>query len=236
MVGFFQLQVILAVVSLLVPAGCWFLVFSDLGDPLLMSNVASSNLIVCWLLILLLPFMSSRDIPKQVSYTAVIIFWGVITTVFPVIWDFTWALMNSYMVGATAEDKWLWYWWTYSVADTRFLRSDPLMIILEYWSGIMGVVQGYALYCFLGNKVKKAFIISATVGCMQFYGNTAFLGTEALVGFENIRPDFFSFYVKFWGLNVFWMIMPILSAYCYMKVMKDPEYDVQRVVREYFRS
>jgi hypothetical protein len=233
---FFRLQIALAIVSLLLPTIGWALVLLDLGDPLLMSNIASGGLVGCWFLMMLLPFAFPCGAPKQAVYTATIIFWGVITTVFPIIWDFTWALMNGVINGATAEDKWLWYWWTYSVADTRFLRSDPLMIIVEYWSGIMGFIEGYALYRFLQGDVRKAFNISLTVGCMQFYACTAFFGTEALVGFENIRPDFFSFYVKFWGLNGFWMIMPLLSTYCYLKVLADPSYDVKAVINQYLKK
>jgi Na+-driven multidrug efflux pump len=110
------------------------------------------------------------------------------------------------------------------------------MIIVEYWSGIMGFIEGYALYRFLQGDVKKSFNISMTVGCMQFYACTAFFGTEVLVDFANIKPDFFSFYVKFWGLNGFWMIMPMLSTYCYLKVMADPAYDVKAVLNQYFKK
>ena len=230
MAGFFRLQIALAIISLLIPTVGWAVVLLDAGDPLLMSNIASAGLVGCWALMMLLPFVFAGSASKNAVYTATIIFWGVITTVFPIIWDFTWALMHKVVNGATAEDKWLWYWWTYSVADTRFLRSDPLMIIVEYWSGIMGFAEGYALYKFLQGDVKKSFQISVVVGCMQFYACTAFFGTEVLVGFENILPDFFSFYVKFWGLNGFWTVMPFLSGYCYWKVLQDPDYQVKQVV------
>ena len=236
MATFFRVQIVLAIMSLLIPAICWAIVLLDAGDPLLMSNISSSCLVTCWALMMAAPFILQGSAPKQAVYTSIIIFWGAITTVFPIIWDFTWALMHNVVNGATAEDKWLWYWWTYSVADTRFLRSDNLIIILEFWSGFIGFVEGYALYRFLQGDVKKSFQISMVVGSMQLYGCSVFFGTEAMVGFENIRPDFVSFYMKFLGLNGFWTIMPFFSGYCYWRLMKDPNYEVKAVIDTYLKG
>lgn len=225
MMGFFRWQLVLAVISLLIPTVGWAVVLLDAGDPMLMSNLASSGLVGCWFIMMFLPFVFPGNASKTSIYTATIIFWAVITTVFPIIWDLTWAILHKVIYGATEEDKWLWYWWTYAVADTRFLVSDPLMILVEYWSGIFGFIEGYALYCFVKGEAEKSFKISMVVGFMQFYACSIFFGTEVLADFANIRPDFVSFYVKFWGLNGFWMIMPFLSAYCYLKVLANPEYD-----------
>ncbi len=234
--GFIKIQCVLGILSVSFPGIGFLLVLLRLTDPLVTSNVTTACLIISWILMLITPFILSGSVPNTVKYTSVIIFWGIITVVFPIIWDFTWFLCNKLVYGATADDRWLWYWWSYAVADTRFLKSDPLMIIVEFWSGVLGFVQAYALYVFLKGNLKKAFYISLTAGCMQFYACTAFFGVEVINGFENIKPDFFSFYMKFWGLNGFWVIMPFIETYLFLNLLRNPDYDVKETLDTYFRG
>jgi hypothetical protein len=236
MAGFIRVQCIIGIISVAIPGIGFFLAFLGITDPLITSNVTTGSLIVCWFLMLTAPFILPGSAPITVKFTSIIIFWGLITVIFPIIWDFTWALCHKLVNGATADDPWLWYWWSYAVADTRFLRSDPLMIIVEFWSGILGFVHAYALYVFFKGNIKRAFYIALTAGCMQFYACSAFFGVEVINGFENIEPDFFSFYMKFWGLNGFWVIMPFIQTYFFLRLMRDPEYDVTETLNKYFRG
>ena len=61
-------------------------------------------------------------------------------------------------------------------------------------------------------------------------------GVEIIKGFENIRPDFFSFYMKFWGLNGFWVIMPFIETYLFLSLLRNPDYDVKETLDTYFRG
>ena len=234
MAGFVKIQLAFGIISVLIPGIGFIFALLGISDPLFTSNVTTTCLIVSWILMLITPFIVTSREPTTVKFTSVIIFWGVITVVFPIIWDFTWALFHKLVHGATANDRWLWYWWSYSVADTRFLKSDPLMIIIEFWSGILGFVHAYAMYRFFKGDIRQAFHIALTAGCMQFYACSAFFGVEALKGFENIEPDFFSFYMKFWGLNGFWVIMPFIDTYLFLRLMNDPDYDVTETLNKYF--
>ncbi len=235
MAGFIRVQIALGIISVSLPGIGFLLVLLGVTEPLATSNMTTAGLIISWILMLITPFVLSRSVPNTVKYTSIIIFWGVITVVFPIIWDFTWALCHKLVHGATADDRWLWYWWSYAVADMRFLKSDPLMIIIEFWSGILGFVHAYALYNFYKGNLRKTFYISMIAGCMQFYACSAFFGVEVLTGFVNIRPDFFSFYMKFWGLNGFWVIMPFVETYLFLSLLRNPDYDVQETLNKYFR-
>lgn len=235
MAGFFRIQIAIGVVSLLTPGLAWAAVLWLGVDPLKASNVALPSLVVCWLMLLLLPFVYRGSASKPAVWVATVFFWGLLSTVFPIIWDLSWAILHEWVAGATAEDKHLWYWWAYAVADTRFLRSDSLMIILEYWSGVLGVADGIALYCFCKGRVQRAFAISSVVGLLQFYGCTVFFGTEWMAGFANITPDFYS-YLKFFGLNGLWLCMPLLASVCCWKLVRHGGLDVPEIFRHELRG
>lgn len=217
--------------SILLPTVCYGLVILGAGDPHVMSHVAASAMVVCWLAIVTAPVLLSGGATRAERLTAVIFFWSLITVWAPVMWDFTWFLVHRVVDGATAEDRWLWYWWMYGAADTRFLRSDPLMVVLEAWSGILGFVHAYALVQFSRGRVPAAFFVATVANAVQFYGTSVFFGHEALLGFRNIDPSFFSFYVTWWGMNGFWLIMPWVTTYAYAQLLKDQAYDARAAVR-----
>lgn len=224
-------QYFLFALSILVPTVCYGLVVAGFADPHRMSYVAASAMVLCWFGIVTAPVAFGADAPGSVRLTAVIFFWSLITVWAPVMWDFTWVFVHHIVNGATADDRWLWYWWMYAVADTRFLHSDPLMIVLEAWSGILGFVHGYAFAQFCRGQVRTAFFYSTVASSVQFYGTTVFFGHEVLLGFRNIEPSFFNFYVKWWGMNGFWLVMPWVTMFAYTRLLADPAYDARAVVR-----
>lgn len=230
MPSFVRVQIFWVVLSMLLPGVCMAIVWMDMADPYAMSNIALPTVLLSWVLSLLtVVFWPSKDTTKQMRYTAFIIGWTSITIFFPLCWDFTWAIFHDWVNGATAADTYKWYFWAYAVADTRFLRSDPLMICVEYWSGILAMIEIYSLYHFLKGHLSAAFKSFILAGSLQFYGCTIFFGTELLVGLENIRPDVFS-YIKFFGMNGMWMLVPPFAGYFFMQLLNDEGFSMEQTL------
>lgn len=74
------------------------------------------------------------------------------------------------------------------------------MILVEYWSGIIGVVELVFVILFLHNRTAVAIRFVVAAGCLQFYGCTVFFVTQLMNLMADIRPDALS-YLKFFGLT-----------------------------------
>lgn len=231
---FVRVQISLFALSVLIPGACNILVLLDRSDPLRASNIGATALVVCWAGLVAAPFLFGRRASPVVRLTAFLVAWGVVSIWGPVVWDFTWFLMHRVVENATAADHWLWYWWMFAAADTRFLHSDPLMVVLECGSGLLGFAQAYALRSFWKGELRRAFYVSTLAGALGFYGTVVFFSVEALQGFPNISPDFFSFYVKWWGMNGLWLIMPVVAPFAYARLLNEPAYDPPAVWRGLF--
>lgn len=231
MYPFVKVQCFWLLMSMLLPALCWALVLMDSADPYTMSNIALPTVLFSWIAALATPFVWPSDASRQQRFTAFVVTWSVIAIFFPLTWDLPWAILHEWVNGATEEDKWKWYFWAYAVADTRFLKSDPVMITVEYWSGIIGIIEIYCLSQIFRNNLKKAYGLFIMAGSLAFYGCTVFFSTEAMAGFANIRPDIFS-YIKFFGMNGMWVITPIIAGYMFKQLIDDPRYYSQQTLNE----
>ncbi len=228
---FIKVQLFWLGLSMTIPALCMAAVLTDSADPFFLSNVALVTVLGSWIIALATPFIWPNNASRAQRYTALIVAWSILAIVFPIGWDLMWAIFHDWVNGATADDKWKWYFWAYAVADTRFLKSDPLMIWVEYWSGLFGFAEIYALYHLTKNNLQKAYKAFVIVGFMQFYACSVFFGVEALQGLANIRPDIFS-YIKFWGMNGMWVIVPAIAGYCFTQLIKDPAYNARETIHQ----
>jgi hypothetical protein len=231
--AFVRLQLFWLAVSLSIPAICMALALTGSTDPLLLSDIALPSLLSCWILALLTPFAFGGNASRELRRTSLILAWSAIAIIFPLIWDLPWAIFHSWVYSATAGDHWKWFFWAYAVADTRFLQSDPIMIIVEYWSGVIGVIEILFLRSLLHDRLNQALRLLIMAGSFQFYGCTVFFLTEVMKNFSDIRPTAVS-YVKFFGLNSMWMVVPAISAAILMLLLKDPAYSVKTTLRQLF--
>jgi hypothetical protein len=229
--AFFRLQLLWFAGSVGIPAVCVAIAMARAADPLLLSDIALPGLLVCWIVALLTPFAFPGGASRQARQTGFVLVWSAIAILFPLSWDLPWAVFHDWVYGATAEDTSKWYFWAYGVADTRYLRSDPLMIIVEYWSGAIGVIEIVFLRLFLLNRLSQAvrFFVAASV--LQFYGCTVFFFSEIMRNLVDIRPDALS-YVKFFGLNGMWMVVPAISGFALLQLLRNQDYDAEATSRQ----
>ncbi|OSC30217.1 hypothetical protein B8W69_07890 [Mycobacterium vulneris] len=228
---FVRLQLFWLAISLSIPAVCMLLAVTHAADPLLLSDVALPGLLSCWIIALATPFLFGGKARRELRRTAFVLMWSAIAIVFPLSWDLPWAILHDWVNGATAQDTSKWYFWAYAVADIRFLRSDPLMILVEYWSGIIGVVEIVFVTLFLHNRTAAAIRFFVAAGCLQLYGCTVFFVTQLMNHLADIRPDALS-YLKFFGLNGMWVVVPAISGYLLLQLTNDPHYDARAASRD----
>lgn len=233
MPGFVKVQLLWLGVSLAIPTVCMVLVLAHAADPLLLSNIALPGLLGCWVVALLTPLLWGRGADRALRLTGFVLSWSFIAVAFPLAWDLTWAMLHRWVNGAAAEDTAKWFYWAYAVADTRFLRSDPLMIIVEYWSGVIAVIEIVFVRLFLRNRLRTAVNVFALAACLQFYGCTVFFFSELMNGLADIDPTPVS-YLKFFGLNGMWMVVPSLAGAALVQLLRTPGYDGRDAVDQLF--
>ncbi|WP_449560678.1 hypothetical protein [Mycolicibacterium mageritense] len=220
---FVKTQVFFLVASMVIPAVCVVAALLRVADPLLLSNIGLPAVLLCWILALLTPWVIDRTSDLNLRRTGFVLGWAAIAIVFPLSWDLPWAILHAWVNGATAFDVEKWYFWAYGVADTRYLRGDPIIVIVEYWSGAIALIELAFLTLFVRNRITSALRCFVATSCLGFYGCTIFFGSEFIRGMSDVPPDLFS-YIKFAGLNAMWVVIPPIAGVLLLKLVNDPKY------------
>jgi hypothetical protein len=126
-------------------------------------------------------------------------------------WELPWFLLDAtgWIQGATAADRWLWPWWAYGVADTRYLQSDHAIAGIEFCAGMVGPLELYACWLFKKGRREAANWWALLLGVGLSWGAIIFFVAEIHVGFRNIGDGAYGFWVKWIGLNLPWTLAPI---------------------------
>ncbi|KAI9293595.1 3-beta-hydroxysteroid-Delta(8),Delta(7)-isomerase [Neoconidiobolus thromboides FSU 785] len=104
-------------------------------------------------------------------------------------------------------------WKEYSLADSRYLSSDPLVLFIE---GITAFLWGplcylicYQLFTF--NSQRHLYIIIVSLG--QLYGVILYYLTALYENTPHCVPNSFYFYGYFIFTNSFWFFIPMYYLY-----------------------
>ena len=126
-------------------------------------------------------------------------------------WELPWFLLDftGAIQGASAADHWLWPWWAYGVADTRYLQSDHAIAGIEFCAGMVGPLELYACWLFKKGRREAANWWALLLGVGLSWGAVIFFVAEIHVGFRNISDGAFGFWAKWIGLNLPWTLAPL---------------------------
>lgn len=126
-------------------------------------------------------------------------------------WELPWFFLDAtgLIHGAGAADRWLWPWWAYGVADTRYLASDPTIAGIEFCAGFVGPLELYACWLFAKGRREAANWWALLLGVGLSWGAMIFFVAEVHVGFANIAGGSYGFWVKWIGLNLPWTLAPL---------------------------
>ncbi|OBK67823.1 hypothetical protein A5653_16275 [Mycobacterium colombiense] len=103
------------------------------------------------------------------------------------------------------------------------------MTPVEYWSGIIAVVEIVSVTLFLHSLTAAAIRFFVAAGCLQFYCCTVFFVATLTNHLADIGPDALS-YLKFFGLM--WMVVPAISGYLLLRLTNDFYYDARAASRD----
>ena len=164
---------------------------------------------------LFLPFLTLLDNPGEnrnrlEKGAALVFMFFSMSVVIECTWEISWVVMNfvGTIHNATASDHWLWLWWMYGRADTRYLTNDAATMAIEICaagSGPVGLLGCYLLET--GRRIPGNWIAILYVWAMTF-ANLIFIAHAWYHGFEDIKGGWFGFWIVFIAWNVPWLIAP----------------------------
>jgi hypothetical protein len=139
--------------------------------------------------------------------------WLVLGCIIEAGWELTWVVTDIIGVihHATADDRWVWVWWVYTSADTRYLivPSDATVFSLEVMAGICGPLLIYTLWTLRRGHYIRANWMALLLLWPLAYADFPFMIAEWHNGFRHIEGGWFGFWIIFWGLNIPWVIAPV---------------------------
>lgn len=143
--------------------------------------------------------------------------WLLVSGIAQTFWELPWFFLDLTGVvhGITAEDGYLWAWWVYGGADTRYLTSNPTIAGLEFMAGFSGPFELAAWYLYkygrdMKNKIAACWM-ALIIGVGLTYMTGVFFMAEWHVGWANIQQGATGFWLKFVGLNVPWIVAPFIA-------------------------
>ncbi|RJF86514.1 hypothetical protein D3874_05310 [Oleomonas cavernae] len=143
--------------------------------------------------------------------------WLLVSGIAQTFWELPWFFLD--LTGVVhdigVEDRYLWAWWVYGGADTRYLTSSPTIAGLEFMAGFSGPFELLAWYLYKFGKTFKNRIaacwMALIIGIGLTYMTGVFFVAEWHVGWVNIQQGAVGFWLKFVGLNVPWIVAPFIA-------------------------
>lgn len=172
--------------------------------------------------VLWLPFVALVDNPGETrsrveSWSEFGFVWLLVSGVAQTFWELPWFFLDQTGIVHHIEgaDRWLWMWWSYGGADTRYITSNPTIAGLEFMAGFSGPVEllGYYLYTTATTPQRRIVgcWIAMIIGVGLTYQTGVFFVAEWHVGWVNIQQGATGFWLKFVGLNLPWLVAPIFA-------------------------
>ncbi|MCP2175508.1 hypothetical protein [Williamsia maris] len=190
----------------------WILIGFDLIPVQPTSDVIA---LVVILPTLFLPFIALLDNPGenrtrlQRGAEMVFLFFGMSVAI-ECFWEISWVVLNftGTIHGATADDHWLWLWWMYGRADTRYLTNDAASMAIEICAASCGPIGLFGIYLLRsGRRIAGNWIAILYLWAMTF-ANLIFIAHVWYRGWEDIQGGWFGFWIVFIGWNLPWLIAP----------------------------
>jgi cholestenol delta-isomerase len=195
-------------------------------DPLLASRVMATCVFIGLSGVILAPWLSvgDRDASTRARLIDLLVVWTAASAGAQLLWELPFALLHPWLVGVTAEDTWAWLFWAYGNADSRYLIADPFVVCMEgFTSAVGGPLELYALWLVRKGRMVDAARLAVLLGATQWYGAVLYFGIEVFEGLPHIHTgNLIDFGIKFFALNAFWLVMPILQVWAGMKVIANP--------------
>jgi hypothetical protein len=147
--------------------------------------------------------------------------WFPVTASSQITWESPWLIgdLAGVMNGAGPEDRWVWLWWGYGAADTRYITSDSGLYGMEVVAVIGGLTLFTAWFYLLrakttGSTIKriKGLFVGIVACSMMLAVVSIYYISESRAGFSNLKQGFWEgFMFKFIFMNIWWVFAPLIT-------------------------
>jgi hypothetical protein len=143
--------------------------------------------------------------------------WLLVSGIAQTFWELPWFIFDASGIvqHISEKDTWLWVWWVYGGADTRYITSNPTIAGLEFMAGLSGPVELYAWYLHSHAQTLRqkqaACWMALIIGVGLTYQTGVFFIAEWHLGWPHIQQGATGFWLKFVGLNVPWIVAPAIA-------------------------
>jgi len=203
---------------------CFLGVLAGVFDPHRASYAMALCVFFGLLAVLASPFLPRAGGPRAraVQVAELLWIWTIASTCAQLGWEAPFVALSHWLDGVTAADTWAWLFWAYGVADSRYIIADPFIVCME---GVTAYVGGpaeiWTLVLFRRGQLQRAARWGLVIAATQLYGTLLYFGIEALDGFAHINIGHpVDLWVKFLGLNALWIVLPALSMWACLHVLR----------------
>jgi hypothetical protein len=183
-----------------------------------------TDLVFSWFIffVLWLPFIALVDNPGErrtrlERWSEFAFVWLLVSGLAQTFWELPWFFLDQAGIVRNIDqsNRWLWMWWAYGGADTRYITSSPTIAGLEFMAGFSGPVEllGWRLYT-SATTIRQRIVgcwIAMIIGVGLTYQTGVFFVAEWHVGWVNIHQGALGFWLKFVGLNLPWLVAPVFA-------------------------
>ncbi|KAF9914994.1 hypothetical protein BX616_007150 [Lobosporangium transversale] len=104
-------------------------------------------------------------------------------------------------------------WKEYSLSDSRYLTSDPFVLIMERITAFAwGPLAFYIAYAMCKNLPSR-YIFQLVISVGQLYGCVLYYFTTIIEGSPHCDPHPFYYYFYFVFFNFFWIVIPSIYIF-----------------------
>jgi hypothetical protein len=148
-----------------------------------------------------------------------IIVWFPVTASSQITWETPWLIgdLAGVMNGAGPQDRWLWLWWGYGAADTRYITGSASLFAME----VVAVIGGITLLA-AWRRLRKAGhdpvqrirgLFVGIVACSAMLAVvTIYYVSEFRAGMADLEQGFWEgFMFKFVFMNMWWFLAPVIT-------------------------
>ncbi len=203
-------------VGLGIPALCWVSVLLGATRETYPHDYVAVSGVLFSVYAPLLAFLNNKG-ERRTMYQKLVQFawlWFFANTGYQVMWELPWVILKPTLMygGVTETAKWLWPWWAYGVADTRYLMHHDLSLSISVMDGSIALLEVFTCYLYLkGYRIKAAWLAMILCACLS-WGQFYFYVGEFYNGFANIEDGWFGLWMKYGLLNIPWCVYPFATT------------------------
>ncbi len=134
------------------------------------------------------------------------------------LWEAPWFILKEHFFTGEigAGDLWAYPWWAYGVADTRYLTQNDLIVAVTSMDAAAALMELCVIFLCLKGYRAFACVMGSLIATCMLWGQYYFFVSEIYNNFRSVGDGQFGFFIKFWGLSLWWLFIPAFAVMGFM--------------------